>query len=46
MVAGFSTTAGAQVSAVLEFLRARTIFVLILLLAAFVLGVELVRPGR
>ena len=32
-------------SAVLEFLRARTIFVLILLLAAFVLGVELVRPG-
>jgi ribose transport system permease protein len=30
---------------VLAFLRARTIFALILLLAAFVLGVELVRPG-
>jgi len=33
------------VSRVLEFLRARTIFALILLLAVFVLGVELVRPG-
>jgi ribose transport system permease protein len=33
------------VSAVLEFLRARTIFALILLLTLFVLGVELVRPG-
>ncbi|MGH6797698.1 MAG: ABC transporter permease [Roseiarcus sp.] len=32
-------------SAVLEFLRARTIFALILLLALFVLGVEGVRPG-
>ena len=32
-------------SAVLEFLRARTIFALILLLALFVLGVEAVRPG-
>ena len=30
---------------VLGFLRARTIFALILLLAAFVLGIELVRPG-
>ncbi len=30
---------------VLEFLRARTIYALILLLAVFVLGVELVRPG-
>ncbi len=30
---------------VLEFLRARTIYALILLLAIFVLGVELVRPG-
>jgi ribose transport system permease protein len=29
----------------LNFLRARTIYVLILLLAAFVLGVEIVRPG-
>jgi ribose transport system permease protein len=33
------------VNAALQFLRARTIFALILLLAAFVLGVELVRPG-
>ena len=32
-------------SALLEFLRARTIFALILLLALFVLGVEAVRPG-
>ncbi|HSU99825.1 MAG TPA: ABC transporter permease [Roseiarcus sp.] len=32
-------------SAVLGFLRARTIFALILLLLAFVIGVELVRPG-
>ncbi len=32
-------------SPVLEFLRARTIFALILLLVVFVLGVELVRPG-
>ena len=32
-------------SRVLEFLRARTIFALILLLAVFVLGVEVVRPG-
>src|SRR6201996_207592 len=32
-------------SAVLRFLRARTIYVLILLLLAFVIGVELVRPG-
>ena len=31
--------------AVLGFLRARTIFALILLLLAFVIGVELVRPG-
>ena len=30
---------------VLEFLRSRTIYALILLLAIFVLGVELVRPG-
>jgi ribose transport system permease protein len=33
------------VSRVIEFLRARTIYALILLLALFVLGVELVRPG-
>jgi ribose transport system permease protein len=33
------------VNLVLEFLRARTIFALLLLLAVFVLGVELVRPG-
>lgn len=32
-------------SAVLRFLRARTIYALILLLLAFVIGVELVRPG-
>ena len=32
-------------SAVLRFLRARTIYALILLLLAFVFGVELVRPG-
>ena len=32
-------------SRVVEFLRARTIYALILLLALFVLGVELVRPG-
>jgi ribose transport system permease protein len=32
-------------SAVLRFLRARTIYALILLLVAFVIGVELVRPG-
>ena len=32
-------------SAVLSFLRARTIYALILLLAVFVVGVELVRPG-
>ena len=32
-------------SAVLTFLRARTIYALILLLLAFVIGVELVRPG-
>lgn len=32
-------------SAVLELLRARTVYALILLLALFVLGVELVRPG-
>jgi ribose transport system permease protein len=32
-------------SAALDFLRARTILALILLLALFVLGVELVRPG-
>jgi hypothetical protein len=34
------------VSRVVEFLRARTIYALIMLLALFVLGVELVRPGR
>jgi ribose transport system permease protein len=33
------------VSRVVEFLRGRTIYALILLLALFVLGVELVRPG-
>jgi ribose transport system permease protein len=33
------------VSRVVEFLRARTIYALIMLLALFVLGVELVRPG-
>jgi len=33
------------VSAVLAFLRARTIFALILLLVLFVIGVEVVRPG-
>jgi len=32
-------------SAVLTFLRARTIYALILLLALFVVGVEIVRPG-
>ncbi len=32
-------------SAVLTFLRARTIYALILLLVLFVIGVELVRPG-
>ena len=32
-------------SAVLGFLRARTIYALILLLAVFVVGVEVVRPG-
>ena len=32
-------------SAVLAFLRARTIFALILLLVLFVIGVEVVRPG-
>ena len=32
-------------SAVLSFLRARTIYALILLLALFVVGVEIVRPG-
>ena len=32
-------------SAVLGFLRARTIYALILLLALFVVGVEIVRPG-
>src|ERR1700722_13839421 len=38
-------SAGTQMSAVLGFLRARTIYALILLLALFVVGVEIVRPG-
>ena len=38
-------SARTQMSAVLTFLRARTIYALILLLVLFVVGVELVRPG-
>ena len=32
-------------SAALDFLRRRTIFALVLLLAAFILGIEIARPG-
>ena len=46
MIAGFVTVfAGTQMSAVLGFLRGHTIYALILLLAVFVVGVEIVRPG-
>src|SRR5580704_15833629 len=37
--------AGTQMRLVLSFLRGRTIYALILLLALFVVGVEIVRPG-
>src|SRR3984957_4186649 len=38
-------SAGTQMKLVLSFLRERTIYALILLLAVFVVGVEIVRPG-